>query len=446
MSSNSGHAAPPHILFFMGHFNDIDHLVPVAYKLCESNRGRPVVLLTDPLYDIRGDYRLQYLQKRYGVPVMSAFRFHPIIPLLGWLVHLLTLPLGPGYIYRPRPFLFRAFLRVFYGKWWAKRVLNRYQPAAMVFEWAQPASGVPGTFVAAGQDRGIPSISLPHGMMIYTNELVNRQEQREGRITREYVNLFDRAVYQTYLHANRAVEEGVRPDKIAVLGSARYCDEWQRINLEAQPERFEPQKGKECTYRAVFMLPQWNYNADFDATIQTLRQLSAQPWLHLVLKPHTREVEARPAYLQEMDALPNVEVAGAVGSVALIRWAEAVIVVGSSIALEALLQGKPHLDPEYLHDNSTVFEEAGAEWTVHSDQELVDALKRLSGGQKAPYDEEQVSKVIAQLVLDGSGERDVLERYVTFILGGWREHPTYKDFLASPGSQATVGSDTSELE
>ena len=285
---------PPHVLFFVGHFNDIDHLMPVAYKLCQSNGGRPVVLMTDPLYNIAGDYRLRFLQERYGVPVMSAFRFHPVIPLLGWLVHLLTLPLGRGYIYRPRPFPFRAFLKVFYGKRWARRVLDRYQPAALVFEWAQPASGVPGVFVAAGHDRGTPSISLPHGMFIYTNELVTQEEQQRGRVTREYVNLFDRAVYQSYIHANRAAEEGVRPDKIAVLGSARYCEEWQRINLEIQPERFAPQKGRECIYRAVFMLPQWNYNADFQATLETLRRLSAEPWLHLVLKPHTREMGGTP--------------------------------------------------------------------------------------------------------------------------------------------------------
>ena len=127
---------------------------------------------------------------------------------------------------------------------------------------------------------------------------------------------------------------------------------------------------------------------------------------------------------------------------ALIRWADAVIVLGSSIALEALLQGKPHLDPEYLHDNTTVFEEAGAEWTVHNHQGLVDALKRLSEGQPSPYGEEQVSKVVTQLVLGGSVERDVLGRYVGFILDGWRKHPTYED--SREAGKAALATDTLE--
>ena len=161
MSSNSGHAAPPHILFFMGHFNDIDHLVPVAYKLCESNRGRPVVLLTDPLYDIRGRLPASVPPKtlrrarNVRLPVSPD---HPTTGLAGPSAH----SAAGTRVYLPATSIpLSGVLEVYYGKWWTKRVLNRYQPAAMVFEWAQPASGVPGAFVAAGQDRGIPSISLP---------------------------------------------------------------------------------------------------------------------------------------------------------------------------------------------------------------------------------------------------------------------------------------------
>ena len=425
-------AGIPYVFFFVRHFNDIDNMMPVAYKFTQSNRGRPVVLVMDPFYNIEADYRFRFLQERYNVPVVPVLGFHPLSPFFPWFASLLRGRFWRGFLKEKRLLLLLALRKLFYGKRWAGRILDRYNPAALVFEWCDPSWGVPGVMLPAGRDRGIPSISVPHGMNIWTNELVNRQEQQDGRISnREYYHQFDRLVVQSNLHAERHARERVRKDKIAVLGSARYCDEWQQINLEIQPERFTPRKGGDCTFRAVFMLPQWNYNSDLDTNMQTLRRLSKEPWLHLVLKPHTREVEAVPSYLREFEDLPNVEVAGAVGSVALIQWADAVIVVGSSIALEVLRQGKVHLNPTYLLDNTTVFEDTGAEWTLYNGSELEDALKRLSEGQQPPYGEEQVSKAISLLVLGSATERDVLGRYVDFIAGGWRQHPTYQDFLGA---------------
>jgi hypothetical protein len=413
----------PCVFLFVGHFNDIDHLSPVAYKLWETGRARPIVLVTDPGYDIDGDYRLQFLKDHCGARVRHALWFEPPNVLIAWLTSLAAMLLRGGPVRGPALIAFRAMRKLFYGRRWAGKLLVKYRPAALVFEWAHPASGMPGAFVFAGKARGIPSLSLPHGMFIFTNDRVTREEQRRGPVSRDYVNLFDRAVYQSRLHADRSLQDGVRPEKIAVLGSARYCDEWQRLNLEIQPVAFTPEKGQGCTHRAVFMLPQWNYNADKDAAVRALRRLGAESWLHLAVKPHTRELAAKPQYLQDLDALPNVEIVGDVPSTALVQWADSVIVSGSSIALEVLLQGKVHINPVFIDENSTVFEEEGAEWTVRNDDELVDALRRLANGEKQPYGEAQVASVVRRLVLGDSDNRDVLNRYVEFVLGGWRTEP-----------------------
>ena len=48
-------------LFFVRHFNDIDHLAPVAWKMRKA--GHPVaVYCMNPRYDYRGDYRLSFLK------------------------------------------------------------------------------------------------------------------------------------------------------------------------------------------------------------------------------------------------------------------------------------------------------------------------------------------------------------------------------------------------
>jgi hypothetical protein len=203
--------------------------------------------------------------------------------------------------------------------------------------------------------------------------------------------------------------------------------------LDIQPKRFKPQKGDGCTFKVVFMLPQWNLNVDSAATMRALWRMAGEPWLHLVLKPHTQEADMPSSYLDELEALPNVEVAGGMGSVALIEGTDAMMGMGTDVAIEALRQGKYHLDPTYLYDNTTLLQELGAGWMVHSDDELIDALKRLASGERPPYGNEQVSKAIKQLVVESSPEDDVLGRHVDFILGGWKDYPTYEYQLQANG-------------
>ena len=54
-------------LFFVRHFNDIDHLTPVAWKLQKSGY-QVAVFCMNLRYNIRQDYRLRFL-KDQGVAV-----------------------------------------------------------------------------------------------------------------------------------------------------------------------------------------------------------------------------------------------------------------------------------------------------------------------------------------------------------------------------------------
>ena len=54
-------------LFFTRHFNDIDHITPIAWRLKKDNYPVAIYCM-NPRYDIPNDYRLQFL-KNEGVPV-----------------------------------------------------------------------------------------------------------------------------------------------------------------------------------------------------------------------------------------------------------------------------------------------------------------------------------------------------------------------------------------
>jgi len=93
------------------------------------------------------------------------------------------------------------------------------------------------------------------------------------------------------------------------------------------------------------------------------------------------------------------------------------LVIASSIIIEALAQGKPALYLKYLHENITEYEEFGACWTIHDENELQDALMSLRDGKRdVPYTDQNVKRWLAEIIYGGRSERDVLKDYEDFIV------------------------------
>jgi 3-deoxy-D-manno-octulosonic-acid transferase len=101
----------------------------------------------------------------------------------------------------------------------------------------------------------------------------------------------------------------------------------------------------------------------------------------------------------------------------LCEWADVLVVVGSSVIMEALMQGKPALYLKYLHAYTTLFEELNACWTIHNEQELKQALMSLKADKTSiPYSEANVAKFVSEVVQGGDDSRDVLNTYEQFIV------------------------------
>jgi hypothetical protein len=125
-------------------------------------------------------------------------------------------------------------------------------------------------------------------------------------------------------------------------------------------------------------------------------------------------------------ALANV---AEVSSVELCEWADVILVIASSIIIEALIRRKPVLYLQYLHENTTEYEKMGACWTIRSEEELQDALLSLRDGQTdMPYTEENVGRWIAEIAYGGLSQRDVLHDYEQFIVNaGQGKHKMLKE-------------------
>jgi len=104
-------------------------------------------------------------------------------------------------------------------------------------------------------------------------------------------------------------------------------------------------------------------------------------------------------------------------SVELCEWADVMLVIGSSILIETLVQRKPVLYLKYLHENTTEYEELGACWTIHNEIELHDALLSLQANKEnVPYTKENSNRFLSEIIYGGRGKRNVLGDYENFII------------------------------
>jgi len=166
--------------------------------------------------------------------------------------------------------------------------------------------------------------------------------------------------------------------------------------------------------KVVFMTTRPQYRIDVDRMMKTFQMLSNLEGIEAVIKPHTRT--GKEAHIYQGLALSNLS---QVSSVELSQWADVMLVIGSSILIEALTLGKPVLYLKYLHENTTQYEDMGACWIIRNEDELKTALAALQENPGSiPYAGENVDRFLAQIIYGGHRQRDVLKDYEQFIAKG----------------------------
>jgi len=418
-------------LFFIRHFNDIDHISPVVWKMKQDNRPVAVYCI-NPKYDIQHDYRLTFL-KEQGIIVESIYDafsqklnmlHHPMHFLFLWLFakgkrlnsHNQENPL-PLFLSRRGQLvmeligykLYKLTRKIFYNKNWAHYILEQSGAQVLCFDHIIHNQYVVGVLLRAAKEMSIPTIALPHGVYLYTSDY----SKAKSTVTQRFAkfNRFDYVVVQNHLRKNVLVRSDIGEEKIVVLGSARFCEEWIEQNMKILPRMINSNAKSTEKLKIVFMTSKPQCRIDMERMLNTFDILSNLSEIELMVKPHTR-MDANP-YL--LDNLP-IATASDVPTAELCEWADVVLVIGTSVMTEALMQGKPVLYLKYLHANIMLFEECGACWTIYNEAELEHAIQSLRIKRtNVPYTEENVNRFLSEVVYGGRPKRDVLRDYVQFL-------------------------------
>jgi hypothetical protein len=412
-------------LFFLRHYNDIDHITPVVHKWIERGHTCDVVLMGAKYF--RDDFRVVYLAGLDGVRVA---RIDEILSRSQYVrMHLQKLLLDRNLRGTLAATFVRLLDRVFsperrtrFWKKLAELILQRSfsdgESGVVAFDWISSNSIFPIEFVqnvvASAQDMGLKAVSLPHGDSPHANLLVRVEELKLVPHTKfAAASMFDRIVVPNELCATR-----FRPfadsSSIAVLGSPRYCDEWLAKLNTLLPDSPLPQDPDQL--KIVLFLRKRDFSIFWEEVDRVVRLLASFPNVKLIVKAHTRGGWKQPlSGTRALQRLDNVEfVASKVHSAHLLSWADVVIDIATSVAFEAVKTGKPVLAADYLHAGISTVGVYIPESVLNCRDDVYSKVDRLlRHGCDDFYVDEHRKRFLAEVV--DVPDPDVLSRYVDLL-------------------------------
>lgn len=412
-------------LFFLRHYNDIDHIAPVVFKWVKSGHVCDVVLIGSPKF--LNDYRIEFLGKLAGVRVVHIRDLLPPIVFVRW--RLQTLLLAPslrrlfiGLLVNVLAQIYDAKKRELIWKNVSHHVLSRSfenaDKGVVIFDWITRNSPVciewVETVVAMARTMGLGTVSLPNGDSPHANQLIRRHEWKLQPDTMYSAGrIFDKLVVSNELCAAR-FRPFMDDRSLAVLGSPRFCDEWLAILAKLSP--LSPFIRSNSRLKLVIFLRKSDFTTFWEEVGEIVQMIAAFPCVELVIKPHTRGGWRQSLTKNKtLRRLSNVTVAGDdVHSIHLMNWADVIIDLATSVVFEAVKAGKPVLAADYLHAGRSTIAEFMPETRLRCRDDVYKKIDEfLSLGYESFYIEKHRQHFFKEIV-DGQ-DADVLPRYVALL-------------------------------
>lgn len=424
------------ILFFVRRFNDIDHIVPIVYRLAKDGyKNNIAMLILNPDFDFADDFRLKFLKDEFGVEIDYVYRFYTPTLRHRFLSRFICSSGNKGTglvdiffkkinslcksIMKERYIdliLYKFVFKRNFGDEWAYGMLKSKNVSLLVFDWQKIGRYVTSGLINAATRLNIVKIAVPHGVTLFANDdwslaLFHKKAPKEYGTAWED---FDKIIVQFEHYKQAVIRGGVPAEKLHVLGSARFCREWEDIYHKIIPRSNSNEKSSvPGRIKVVFMDHSYKYRINIDAVLDTIKRLLCLDFVDFVIKPSTGSHKAMTS--DKLFKLASVDTTSS--SVELIEQADVVMGTTSSILLETMIMGKIFLYPKYFHENRMLWEDSGACWIVESYDKLEAALQEIASnpGYK-PYSDDSVKNFINEIVYGGVEDRDVLGDYEKFIL------------------------------
>ena len=413
-------------LFFLRHYNDIDHVTPVIHQWIGSGHQCDVVLIGSMQF--RNDFRVKYLSQLQGVRVAHMKELFSLIDYWKWRLQMLILTRNVRRIKILGRLAEKLAERIDEKKrepLWREtagflldRCFGNDNKGVVAFDWIERNSVIciewVEVVVAMAKERGFGTISLPHGDSPHYSQLIRRGEHRvEPDKTFLAATIFAKVVVPNELCAVR-FRPFMTENQLAVLGSPRYCEAWLKILLGLMPP--SPLSRSDSKLKIVMFLRKSNFTTFWEEVGEMVHLIAAFPGVELIIKPHTRSGWKQSLTKDSsIRRLPNVSVASDdAHSVHLMNWADVIIDLATSVVFEAVRAKKPVLAADYLIAARSVVAYYMPETELKCRDDVYEKMKYfLANGFDDFYVEEHRQRFIREML--DYPDANVLPRYVALL-------------------------------
>lgn len=415
-------AERPQVFFCLRADSDVDHIVPVIDALARQRDYGIRVVIYDPIKTYADDYRMHHLRKDHGIEAEHLLHLPTVsarTKLLSWAYRALFHGLLRLQRRLPAPIvtrLLRLPLRALHQRLKALCASGE-AIAALTQEVGQAQSGLvvfdhtinplAEAVTRTARSRGLATLALPHSVPHLTDLPRDAVVSPSDAGGLDWGALYDRVVLPNGPSAERFAQDSLDDSLLTVLGSARFCRDWEPTLARITP-RFDWNPGAGRPVKVLFILSKKGPYVDWPAINRVTERLCRDERLTVVFKPHPRtEVSGLPS----IEKNPRVTVASPVlPTVSLIQWADLVVFWGSSVVYDVIGMRKPLLHLAYPFRLHFDFEPFLQSCRVDSFEDFFTRLDHFVATREATYSEEDARDCMAALVEGESGP--VLERYL----------------------------------
>ncbi len=417
------------VVFFIRAYNDLDHFAPILYKLLSTDKYHAIAILTTTNINCN-DYRLKFLKPLSGFELITIDSFHD-----SKFKNLFKLDGKPQKLFKYIKQEFNKildFLKIYPYCPNAPEIASELIIPKLILFLSEispkpvccidhNADDFTAELTRQIKQADIISIALPHGDLNYYSTLggpdINYDCQMDVKI--KMVNLFDYFVLPNELMYERQQYSKINvKNKIEILGSPRFNEEWVNIHKGILPEL----QLKKAKMNICLLMRFIGWPLHFEELLTSVKIISNFSDVHLAIKFHTRmsglaklkpEFKHRfPGFVKKLD---NVTIHGdETPTTSLILWSDLVIELGTSAAFEAVVLDKNILALEYLHPDLTTIAHFFPMSVLRSRDDLHHEIqKSLIDKSYRTYDADDRKSFINQMI--HTPDRFVLKRYVEFI-------------------------------
>ena len=181
--------------------------------------------------------------------------------------------------------------------------------------------------------------------------------------------------------------------------------------------------------KIVFFLRNTGYPIFWEEVMRTIKLIMQFKGVYLIVKHHPRNTNAKKLTKKLIDNYPKVKkdidknlkfIYHGVNSGSLLKWADLIIDLGTSVTWDAVKQDKPVLMLEYLYANYSTIAYYMKTTEIRCRDELYDILEKSIENKNLKFYNENERRKFIKEVIDVP-DKHVLERYCKFLKSCYKD-------------------------